>query len=92
MDYRICTQCQIRHYENCGTCFGFGVRQEKTVDGWIPITAAQAHQDVELPDWYPCPECSSIPAGIQVKDYTKAWRVGKVLENWDVQIQDAHNG
>ncbi len=57
--YRICTKCEVHHYENCGTCFGFGLKLNDT-----PIIAAEAMGYRELPEWKECPECKSTPKGI----------------------------
>lgn len=58
-EYRICTDCKIHHYENCETCFGFGLTLYN-----IPITAAEAMGYEKLPEWKLCPECGSTPKGI----------------------------
>ena len=63
---RVCTRCAIHHYENCGTCFGFGLYPgEREL---FPITARWAHGSPPsrpLPEkWIPCPECGSTPAGL----------------------------
>jgi DnaJ-class molecular chaperone len=68
--YRICTECRIRHYENCETCFGFGVYRKRTIDGVIPIPAyvAMGEKEIkgegEIKNWEACPECHSTPNGI----------------------------
>jgi len=63
-DYRICTKCAIHHYENCGTCFGFGVYVKATVDGLIPVNAHAAHTQEFRGETIPCPECGSTTAGL----------------------------
>ena len=73
VDYRICTNCEIHHYENCHTCFGFGVYQNE--DRLIPITTADAHGQPPIYADYvihcpylkyaiPCPECGSTLKGL----------------------------
>jgi len=63
-EYRICDKCEIHHYENCGTCFGFGVYY---VEGrCIPVSASVAHDKepnlgLEISE---CPECGSTNWGI----------------------------
>jgi len=62
--YRVCTKCKIHHYENCGTCFGFGLKREIPNS---PINASCVMGDDMLPEWIECPECGSTPAGIPLK-------------------------
>lgn len=60
--YQVCTSCRIRHYENCGSCFGFGVYSGKP--GGI-VSAREAHIDVLQRDKVsPCPECRSTEKGL----------------------------
>ena len=60
---RICTACRIHHYENCGTCFGFGMYPGR--DGsLVPISAGAAHSGEFPGNWATCPECDSGPAGV----------------------------
>lgn len=76
-DYRICTTCRIHHYENCHTCFGFGVYRDE--GRLIAITVADAHgrppiyldyviSNSHLEYAIACPECGSgldgVPKGI----------------------------
>jgi len=63
-EYRVCTKCAIHHYENCNTCFGFGVYVETTVDGLIPINAHAAHTKQFRHTPTHCPECLSTSAGL----------------------------
>jgi hypothetical protein len=65
--YRICTDCKIPHYENCDTCFGFGLKRE-IPNG--PISAAEAMGGEPLPEWIECPECGSTPKGISANGET----------------------
>jgi len=67
MEYRICTECEIHHYENCPNCLGFGIRAIGLPEGDVPIIAAQAHGIEPLQDWLPCPECGSTPMGVPAK-------------------------
>jgi len=66
--YRICTTCRIHHYENCESCFGFGVypdsRQHDFEDNLVPINAGAAHDGTSPSNWVPCPECGSTPTGL----------------------------
>lgn len=65
-DLHICETCDVKHYDNCPTCFGFGVRP-RTVDGDpIPIPAGEPPGAVEGINYLPCPACKSTPAGIPV--------------------------
>ena len=67
-NYRICTKCVIHHYENCGTCFGFGVYAKATEDGLIPVNAHAAHAQEFRGETIPCPECGSTPEGLPQGD------------------------
>lgn len=58
--YRICTKCTPNHYENCDTCFGFGVLF--AMGNYIPIAAGKAKNPPNK--WEKCPECHSTPNGI----------------------------
>ena len=59
--YRICKKCAIRHYENCETCFGFGLYDR---DAYHPISASDAIEGkLEFPV-RPCPECGSTEKGL----------------------------
>jgi hypothetical protein len=67
----ICRTCDVPHYDNCPTCWGFGVFP-RTFDGSpVPLSANVAcvlrcppHSESEGVDWLPCPTCQSTPAGI----------------------------
>jgi len=60
--YRICIKCPIDHYENCDTCFGFGVYIIDDVT--YPISASDAHsEEFRHPVWQ-CPECGSTIKGV----------------------------
>ncbi len=61
--YNICTKCTPHHYENCPTCFGFGVRKQPSQDGLIPVRAGDFEAINEL-DWAVGPECNSTLAGL----------------------------
>ena len=66
MEYHICTECKIHHYENCDTCFGFGVYKNPNCTEQFPITAGVAH-DLHLSPIkgaLPCPECKSTLKGL----------------------------
>lgn len=42
-EYRICKKCAIHHYENCESCFGFGVYKiSNTPDLAWPVHADEA--------------------------------------------------
>ena len=59
--YRICTKCEIHHYENCETCFGFGVYRSNSY--LYPIPARDAHEGNDIKNSEPCPECGSTVEG-----------------------------
>lgn len=67
-DYRICTHCNIHHYENCPTCFGFGLKYAKLHKTLIPIGAGEAEKKAYPKDWQACPDCKSTPRGIPTDD------------------------
>lgn len=54
--FRVCTQCEPNHIENCRTCFGFGLALNQS-----PLSASV---DPDSPH-IPCPECGGTPAGYQ---------------------------
>ena len=63
-NYHVCEVCEVKHYDNCKKCFGFGV-------GLVlgdPITAEQA-KDVRdnkyWMTWVHCPVCGSGIWGIK---------------------------
>lgn len=76
-EYRVCTKCWVPHFENCGTCFGFGVLKRRTADGVIPVAAGEAfhittgeevltsYRCTSLDEVEPCPECGSDVNGIK---------------------------
>lgn len=66
--YRICRKCKIHHYENCGSCFGFGFYSPRCCPGKLYlVTALEAHDGSFDGEIHPCPECGSIVAGLPNK-------------------------
>jgi hypothetical protein len=64
MAYRICEKCTPKHYENCGTCFGFGVYTRDNRPGEVfPLPASRIYSKVGLLLQI-CPECGSDINGI----------------------------
>jgi hypothetical protein len=62
-EYRVCQNCDTPHYENCGTCFGFGIYSFSK----MPIAAFEIDEIRVLScdsGWEICPECHSSPRGI----------------------------
>ena len=59
MEKRVCTKCTIHHYENCHTCFGFGIYKKHPY--LRPISADIAHDTslTKFIKWDKCPECGS---------------------------------
>lgn len=55
---RLCTKCSPSHFENCETCFGYGV----TASG-SPVRAGDAGEHRE--GFAACPECGSDWRGVQ---------------------------
>ena len=61
--YRICNVCAIPHYENCESCWGFGVYS------FIPGDAVRAGDVIDgklKGEVFPCPECGSTEKGIPI--------------------------
>jgi len=62
-EHEICTLCEIDNVtiiEDCGTCFGFGLKCSKHRKGYIPITESECI--VWRGEHYlECPECGGIP-------------------------------
>jgi len=56
---RVCTTCDVRHYDNCPDCFGFGVLRPGAAG--VPMSA---HRAVEGGKSYPCPTCGSDQRGV----------------------------
>ena len=56
---RICMNCDINHYENCTSCYGFGLYE----DG-IPITAYSSVYKIFNHKTIICPECGSDHNGV----------------------------
>jgi hypothetical protein len=63
----ICEGCDIRHYDNCPDCWGFGVYDAAdTRNGVVPVPAAAAcggHRHMPS-NARACPTCHSTAAGI----------------------------
>ena len=58
----LCTDCTPHHYDNCPTCFGYGVRAQSCDGRPAPVGSAAA-RDPKDTEWLPCPTCGSTPAG-----------------------------
>lgn len=58
--YRICYKCSFSHYENCKTCYGFGV-YKSSIDNHslLPVAAWMAYEKPDTIEWFYCPECKS---------------------------------
>jgi hypothetical protein len=61
IELRICTDCPIHHYENCDTCFGFGVYSDIAGD---VVTASEAIDDNLKGEVKKCPRCGSDEKGM----------------------------
>lgn len=63
--YRLCTACAIQHYDNCGTCFGFGVYTLPDRPGEVfPVSAVEAMETRMFRGVVQaCPECLSTVDG-----------------------------
>jgi hypothetical protein len=66
MTHRICWRCKIPHYENCESCFGFGVYKIADRPGVAyPVTAGEAHDETLKSPVILCPECGSGIHGLR---------------------------
>lgn len=68
---RICKTCEVKHYDNCPRCFGFGVYvKQVALDGGgfveriIPISADEAYQKKFKNTPLACPFCKSTYKGM----------------------------
>ena len=70
--YRICKKCAIHHFENCGSCFGFGVYSVPDRPGEVfPVTAGEAIETKAFRgEVKACPECGSTVMGLPNKART----------------------
>ena len=59
--YRVCTDCEIHHFENCESCWGFGVYSGTLGDA---VRASDAHDGTFKSEVYPCHECGSTEKGL----------------------------
>ena len=63
-EYRVCKKCDVHHYENCYSCFGYGVRLASE----LPISAIEAEmlRQIHGANLYSkaCPECGSTYQGL----------------------------
>ena len=57
LDLRICTECDVQHFDNCPQCFGFGVY--KSTGG--PMGSAKA---ISTKSSVACPVCKSDYKGV----------------------------
>ena len=66
--YSICTSCKIHHFDNCETCFGYGIKKKifEIQDENIPVSAydAECIRSGFILMWDYCPECHSSPYGL----------------------------
>ena len=62
--YRVCTNCTIPHYENCGSCWGFGVYKiSDNPSEAFAVTAWEVFEKKFKAKVLPCPECGSTENG-----------------------------
>jgi len=49
---KLCTKCEVHHYENCPECFGFGYYRNKD-NVYVPIPASKAedYRNGEIPEY-----------------------------------------
>ena len=72
--HRICRECNILHYENCETCFGFGVYSLKLGNA---VHAGDAVDGTLKGIVIPCPECDSTEKGIPNKGIVRIFVVDR---------------
>lgn len=63
--YRVCSKCKIRHYENCESCWGFGVYSSTP---WNAVHAIEAISGNLKGPVLPCPECRSTEKGVPTQE------------------------
>lgn len=64
MSRRICDKCAVPHFEDCGTCAGFGVYGSQHGNGLVFVTAHEARHRTPPAKPLPCPECKSTIDGV----------------------------
>ena len=90
-NYRICTNCPIHHYENCNTCFGFGVYTVERYPGeYFPVSAGAAHERTFRGPCFPCPECGSTPNGLPDKSTLTTIHVDKEPNGPTIEVDAEH--
>ena len=85
MTYTICTTCEINHYRDCATCFGFGFHGDGTI-----MSAADACNRNYI-GWMRCYECGSTPLGVPT-DYDEAFKQRVLDAVKDDIVLDASEG
>lgn len=64
-EHYVCDKCDLPHYNNCGTCEGFGLTHRDPTMEIVPTSpdTAEMMRDNNDPD-IACPECGSTIYGI----------------------------
>ncbi len=65
--FRVCAQCEIRHYENCPECWGFGMVRSAANGRLYPASAEEAMVGAprdSSDESTPCPTCRSTVKGV----------------------------
>lgn len=82
-ELRLCTVtgCTApKHYENCRSCFGFGVYEDDGKHHATPVSASEATGDSpKLRAAIVCPECGSTAAGAPSGNLDDGWTAGSIL-------------
>jgi hypothetical protein len=62
--FHICEQCTPPHYDNCETCWGYGVMPSTIATSrTVPVPAGMAIEEPPA-NARPCPTCGSTVKGV----------------------------
>jgi hypothetical protein len=56
VEFRICTECDPHHAENCPKCFGWGFLRDGGLVNGSRLESARSEGD-----WVRCPVCGGLP-------------------------------
>lgn len=77
--YRVCTKCKVMHYENCETCFGFGLYTTAGMYLAYPLSESKAIDGIgtDVTKLFPCPECKSTNKGVPAWERARQASIGR---------------